>query len=141
LPLEYPLSTFMSKVLRVYGIRTYHLSPRSILDLAVFAHLCEAFFATPPNLRLFRYLYKLKMDEPVMGRVACFCYFTLRADMTDTYIFVRGRAIWASPEQRCPYTLCGESEPSIVNTTPSPTSSWCYRPTTDELILMMLRNF
>ena len=38
-----PFSDFFLEILRAYGLKLLHLTPRTILDLSVFAYACEAF--------------------------------------------------------------------------------------------------
>ena len=55
-----PFSTFFLQVLDTYGIQLVHLSPNSIVVLAVFAHLCERFVGVAPSVTLLRYFFVLR---------------------------------------------------------------------------------
>ena len=50
-----PFSDFFLEVLRAYGLELLHLTPRTILDLSVFAYVCEAFIGVAPSVALFRH--------------------------------------------------------------------------------------
>ena len=41
--LAVPVSEFFHALLQFWGIQLHHLTPRSILHLAIFTHFCEAF--------------------------------------------------------------------------------------------------
>jgi hypothetical protein len=43
-----------------YRIELVHLNPNSILQIAIFVHLCEAFLAVPLNFPLFKRYFLLK---------------------------------------------------------------------------------
>jgi len=42
-----------------WGIQLHHLTPDSILHIAIFVHLCEAFFGIYPHFDLFKSLFFL----------------------------------------------------------------------------------
>ncbi|RLN43086.1 uncharacterized protein C2845_PM01G42910 [Panicum miliaceum] len=54
-----PLSAFLLEVLEAYRIHLVHLTPNSIVILAVFAYACEMFFEVRPSVELFRYFFHL----------------------------------------------------------------------------------
>jgi hypothetical protein len=49
-----PASDFLCRLLDHYQIELVHLTPSSILQIAVFVHLCKAFLGIPPNFPLFK---------------------------------------------------------------------------------------
>jgi hypothetical protein len=53
-------SEFLRDLLQHYEIKLVHLNPNSILQIAVFVHLCEAFLGVPPNFALFKSYFLLK---------------------------------------------------------------------------------
>ena len=55
-----PFSDFFLAVLECYQIQVLHLHPNSILILAIFAYLCEAYIGIPPSVDLFRSFYALR---------------------------------------------------------------------------------
>lgn len=52
-------SAFFLEFLLVYGLRMSHLSPNSVISLAAFAHLCEAFVGAMPSIDIFWRLFKV----------------------------------------------------------------------------------
>ena len=59
----------MHKLLSYYGISLVHLNPNSILHLAIFINLCEAYLGIESHFNLFRYFFHLKSfaDAIVVG--------------------------------------------------------------------------
>jgi hypothetical protein len=55
-----PAHPFLRKLLRYSGILHTHLNPNSILHLAIFINLCEAYLGIEPHFNLFRHLFQLK---------------------------------------------------------------------------------
>ena len=55
-----PFSTFFLQVLDTYGIQLVHLSPNSVVVLAVFVHLCEMFVGVVPSVTLLRHFFVLR---------------------------------------------------------------------------------
>src|SRR5438132_10339615 len=51
---------FFHGLLNFYGIKLIHLNPNSILHIATFIHLYEAFLGIRPHFNLFRYFFILK---------------------------------------------------------------------------------
>ena len=54
-----PFSPFLEAVLAFFQVQLLHLHPNSILILAVFAYLCEAYLGLKPTVGLFRCFYTL----------------------------------------------------------------------------------
>ena len=54
-----PTNKFFRGLLYFYGIELVHLNPNSILQIAAFIHLCEAFLGIEPHFALFRHLFSL----------------------------------------------------------------------------------
>lgn len=54
-----PFSSFFLELLLEYGLRMSHLGPNSVIALAAFAHLCEAFVRVMPSVAVFRRLFKV----------------------------------------------------------------------------------
>ena len=48
-----PFSPFLEEVLAFYQIQLLHLHPNSILILAIFAYLCEAYLGVMPSVAFF----------------------------------------------------------------------------------------
>ena len=45
-----------------WGIQSHHLTPNSILHIAIFVHLCEAYLGIEPHFDLFQHLLHLKQQ-------------------------------------------------------------------------------
>uniref|UniRef100_A0A0A8YQ62 Transposase (putative) gypsy type domain-containing protein n=1 Tax=Arundo donax TaxID=35708 RepID=A0A0A8YQ62_ARUDO len=54
------VNTLFHGQLHYYFIGLTHLNPNSILQIALFIHLCEAYIGIPPHFNLFRYLFYCK---------------------------------------------------------------------------------
>ena len=48
-----PFSDFLLEILCTYDLKLLHLNPGAILDLSVFAYVCEAFVGVMPSVALF----------------------------------------------------------------------------------------
>jgi hypothetical protein len=55
--LAFPISPFFRGLLDFYELNLTHLNPNSILQVAIFVHLCEAFLRILPHFGLWKYLY------------------------------------------------------------------------------------
>jgi hypothetical protein len=55
-----PTCEFLHGLLHHYKIELVHLNPNSILQIAIFVHLCKAFLGVPPNFSLFKSYLLLK---------------------------------------------------------------------------------
>src|SRR5438128_5770013 len=55
-----PTNKFFRGLLHFYGIELVHLNPNSILQIATFIHLCEAFLGVEPHFALFHHLFTLR---------------------------------------------------------------------------------
>jgi hypothetical protein len=53
--LALPISPFFMLLLEELGLQLQHLTPHSILQAAIFAHLCEMFVGVAPCTSLFRH--------------------------------------------------------------------------------------
>jgi hypothetical protein len=49
--------SFLSWPSRLYSLNLTHLNPKSVLQIVVFVHLCEAFLGILPHFGLWKYLY------------------------------------------------------------------------------------
>jgi len=54
-----PVYDFLRGLLFYWGIQLHHLTPDSILHIAIFVHLCEAFLGIYPHFDLFKSLFFL----------------------------------------------------------------------------------
>jgi hypothetical protein len=63
-----PACDFFRGLLDHYQIELVHLNPNFILQIAIFAHLCDAFLAIPPNFPLFKNYFFLKYQSSIANR-------------------------------------------------------------------------
>jgi hypothetical protein len=63
-----PACNFLRGLLDHYQIKLVHLNPNSILQIAVFVHLCEAFLGISHNFPLFKNYFFLKYQPSVANR-------------------------------------------------------------------------
>ena len=57
--LAIPTCDFLRGLLIFWGIQLHHLTPDSILHMAIFVHLCETFLRIHPHFDLFKSLFSL----------------------------------------------------------------------------------
>ena len=81
-----PFSSFFLEVLSEYQVHLVHLSPNSVLMLAIFAHLCEMFVGVMPSVALWRHFYVLRSSGKTRTEVVGSCNFRLRDGARDEYI-------------------------------------------------------
>ena len=55
-----PTCSFFRGLLYFYGLELCNLGPNSLLHVAVYIHLCEAFLGVRPHWKLFRYLFTVR---------------------------------------------------------------------------------
>jgi hypothetical protein len=80
-----PISTFFLLLLEDYGLQIQHLTPHSILQAAIFVHLCEMFVGVRPCVALFRHYFVLKSTGKGNSEVGAY-YFQLRTGMAASYL-------------------------------------------------------
>ena len=66
-----PFLAFFMQVLDTYGVQLTHLSPNSVVILAVFAHLYEMFVGVSPYVALFRHFFILRAIGKKNGSNLC----------------------------------------------------------------------
>ena len=70
-----PFSDFFLEILRAYDLKLLHLTPGAILDLSVFAYVCEAFVGVMPSVALFRHFFYPRVGkEGWLGGGVTFCF-------------------------------------------------------------------
>ena len=57
-----PLHPFVRGLLFFYGLELHHLHPNSVLHIACFITLCEAFLGTAPHFSLWCYLFRPQLS-------------------------------------------------------------------------------
>ena len=79
-------SKFFRGILSFYGISLHHLNPNSIVHIANFVHVCEAFLGIKPHFALFRRIFFLK-PQPNKSKpcVVGGAGFQLRGTLSQKY--------------------------------------------------------
>jgi hypothetical protein len=91
--LALPISPFFLLLLEEFGLHLQHLTPHSILQAAIFVHLCEMFVGVAPCTSLFRYFFVLVKSEKTRDHIGAY-YFQTRPDPAVVYIPTFGGARW-----------------------------------------------
>ena len=82
-----PVHLFLQGLLLYFEIRICNLHPNSILLVATFIYLCEAYVGIEPHFDLFRYLFCLRKKGAVGGsKIAGRVYLNLRDGMKNRYL-------------------------------------------------------
>jgi hypothetical protein len=63
-----PAYNFFRRLLDHYQIELGHLNSNSILQIAIFVHLCDAFLSIPPNFPLFKNYFFFKYQPNTANR-------------------------------------------------------------------------
>jgi hypothetical protein len=80
-------------LLEELGLQLQHLTPHSILQAAIFAHLCEMFVGVAPSTSLFRHFFVLVKSGKAKDHLSAY-YFQTRSDSAMAYIPTLGGARW-----------------------------------------------
>jgi hypothetical protein len=88
-----PISPFFLLLLEEFEIQLQHLTPHSILEAAIFAHLCEMFVGVAPCTSLFRYFFMLARSGKARDHIGAY-YFQTRPDPAIVYIPTFDGARW-----------------------------------------------
>jgi hypothetical protein len=91
--LALPISPFFLLLLEKFGLQLQHLTHNSILQAAIFVHLCEMFVAVPPCTSLLRYFFVLARSRKARDHIGAY-YFQMRPDSAIVYIPTFGGARW-----------------------------------------------
>jgi hypothetical protein len=91
--LALPISPFFLLLLEEFELQLQHLTPHSILQAAIFVHLCEMFVGVAPCTSLFRYFFVLVKSEKTRDQIGAY-YFQTRPDPAVVYIPTLGGARW-----------------------------------------------
>jgi len=84
--LTLPLSSFFLLLLEGYGLQLQHLTPpHSILQVAIFVHLCEMFVGVRPCLTLFRNFFVLVKSGKSKDEIVVY-YFQTRSGSSTPYL-------------------------------------------------------
>jgi hypothetical protein len=88
-----PISSFLLLLLEEFGLQLQHLTPHSILLVAVFAHFMEMFVGVRPCTAIFRHFYALVGTGRSKCEVSAY-YFELQHGMVNSYISAFSSAKW-----------------------------------------------
>jgi hypothetical protein len=87
------ISPFFLLLLEEFGLRLQHLTPHSILQAAIFIHLCEMFVGVPLCTSLFRYFFVLVKSRKTRDHIGAY-YFQTRPDLAIVYMPNFGGSRW-----------------------------------------------
>jgi hypothetical protein len=87
------ISPFFLLLLEEFGLQLQHLTPDSILQAAIFVHLCEMFVGVAPCTSLFHHFFVLVKSGKAKDRLGAY-YFQTRPDSAVAYISTFGSARW-----------------------------------------------
>ena len=88
-----PISPFFLLLLEEFGLQLQHLTPHSILQVAIFVHFCGMFVGVAACTSLFRQFFVLVRSGKGKDHLGAY-YFQTRSDPTVTYIATLGGARW-----------------------------------------------
>jgi hypothetical protein len=91
--LALPISPFFLLLLEEFGLQLQHLTPHSILQAAIFVHLCEMFVGVAPCTSLFRHFFVLVKSEKARDHLGAY-YFQMRPDSAVAYFSTFDGARW-----------------------------------------------
>jgi hypothetical protein len=91
--LALPISPFFLLLLEEFGLQLQHLTPHSILQAAIFVHLCEMFVGVAPCTSLFCHFFVLVKSGKARDHLGAY-YFQTRPDSAIAYISTMGGARW-----------------------------------------------
>jgi hypothetical protein len=84
---------FFLLLLEEFGLQLQHLTPHSILQAAIFVHLCEMFVGVAPCTSLFCHFFMLVRSGKTRDHIGAY-YFQTRPDPAIVYIPTFGDARW-----------------------------------------------
>jgi hypothetical protein len=87
------ISPFFLLLLEEFGLQLQHVTPHSILQAAIFVHLCKMFVGVAPYTSLFRYFFVLVRSGKTRDHIGVY-YFQTRPDPAVVYIPTFGGARW-----------------------------------------------
>jgi hypothetical protein len=91
--LALPISPFFLLLLEEFGLQLQHLTPHSILQVAIFVHLCEMFVGVAPCTSLFRHFFVLVKSGKARDHLGAY-YFQTRPDSAVAYVSTFGGTRW-----------------------------------------------
>jgi hypothetical protein len=91
--LALPISPFFLLLLEELGLQLQHLMPHSVLQVAIFVHICEMFVGVAPCSSLFHHFFVLVKSGKAKDHLDAY-YFKTRSDSVVAYIPTLGGARW-----------------------------------------------
>jgi hypothetical protein len=91
--LALPISPFFLLLLEEFELQLQHLTPHSVLQAAIFFHLCEMFIGVAPCTSLFHHFFVLIKSVKTRDHIGAY-YFQTRLDPAVVYIPTLGGARW-----------------------------------------------
>jgi hypothetical protein len=88
-----PVSSFLFTLLEFYRLQLQHLSPHSLILVAIFTHFYKMFVYVRPSVSLFQLFHVLRWSEKGLGLIGAY-YFQLRAKDPFTYIVPISPSKW-----------------------------------------------
>jgi hypothetical protein len=88
-----PISSFFLLLLEEFGLQLQHLTPHSVLLMAIFAHFMEMFVGVRPCTTIFRHFYALVGTKRCKREIGAY-YFQLRHGMANSYIAAFSSSKW-----------------------------------------------
>jgi hypothetical protein len=80
-----PVSSFLFTLLEFYGLQLQHLSPHSLILMAIFIHFYVIFVCMRPSVTLFRMFHVFCWSGKGSGLIYAY-YFQIRTKGPITYI-------------------------------------------------------
>ena len=117
--LAVPTSNFFRGLLHFWGIQLHHLTPNSILHIATFTHLCQAFLGIEPYFNFFHHFFLVR-PQPNANKVAEVgsAEVLLCSEKEDKYIFYRPAC--RGTEWKSAWFYVGNHQPSLPERIPGP---------------------
>jgi hypothetical protein len=91
--LALPILSFFLLLLEEFGLQLEHLTPHSVLQAAIFVHLCEMFIGVAPCTSLFRHFFVLVKSGKTRDHIGAY-YFQTRTDPAVVFIPTLGGVRW-----------------------------------------------
>jgi hypothetical protein len=120
--LALPIAPFFLLLLEELRLQLQHLTPHSILQAAIFIHLCEMFLGVAPSTSLFHHFFVLVKSGKANDHLGAY-YFQTRSDSAVAYIPTLGGARW---ENWCDdwVTASAEANDRLVLPSDGPALDW-----------------
>jgi hypothetical protein len=120
--LALPISPFFLLLLKEFGLQLQHLTPHSILQAAIFVHLCEMFLRVAPCTSLFGHFFVLVKSGKAREHL-CAYYFQTRLDLAVAYISTFGGARWENWRDDWVIASAEANDPSSCRATGHPSTA------------------